>query len=129
LFGGLFLFYLGVRTFFSKPAADKATSTNNSTEGSASAYFSTLFLTLTNPATIISFTVIFAGLGFTNTNGNYLAATFLVLGVFLGSSAWWLTLSSIVGVFHKRFSLAWMIWVNRLAGLIICAFGIATLIL
>ncbi|HVY71914.1 MAG TPA: LysE family transporter, partial [Verrucomicrobiae bacterium] len=52
LLGGIFLVYLGVKTFMSKPARSSASSTNQSL---AVMYVSTLFLTLTNPATILSF--------------------------------------------------------------------------
>ncbi len=128
LIGGLFLLYLGIRTFISKPA-ESTTNINNPTKGLAGAYLSTVFLTLTNPATILSFTVIFAGLGLVNTNGNYSHAVFLVLGIFVGSSAWWLTLSTVVGWLQNRFTLAWMVWLNRLAGLILCGFGLAALLL
>ena len=121
--GSLFLLYLGLQTFFSKPA-ESATQIKGVRGGLPGAYLSTVFLTLTNPATIISFTVIFAGLGFSSTDGNYSSASFLVLGVFLGSAAWWLTLSSVVGFFRERFTSQWMIWVNRIAGSIIFIFGI-----
>ena len=127
LIGGLFLFYLGVQTFASKPA-ESAAQVKESRGGLFGAYLSTVFLTLTNPATIISFTVIFAGLGFARTGGNYTSASFLVLGVFLGSSAWWLTLSSIVGFFRERFTSQWMVWVNRIAGAAIFGFGIIALV-
>jgi hypothetical protein len=99
-----------------------------SNRGIFSAYFSTLGLTLTNPATIISFTVIFANLRLGETNGNYLSAGLLVTGVFLGSAAWWLTLSGIVGIFREKFTTNWMIWVNRLAGMIIGGFGLIALL-
>lgn len=126
LIGGLFLFYLGIQTFISKPANSVAKT--KETRELFGAYLSTVFLTMTNPATIISFTVIFAGLGFANTGGNFSSATFLVLGVFLGSAAWWLTLSSIVGFFRERFTSQWMVWVNRIAGIVIFGFGIVALI-
>ncbi len=127
LIGGLFLLYLGAQTFISKPAKS-APQANETRGGLLAAYLSTVFLTLTNPATIISFTVIFAGLGFGKTGGNYTSASLLVLGVFLGSSTWWLTLSSVVGFFRERFTNRWMIWVNRIAGAIIFVFGIIALV-
>src|ERR1051326_105106 len=46
LLGGLFLCYLGIRTFVTKPA-EKAAEVGGS--GLLSAYLSTLFLTITNP--------------------------------------------------------------------------------
>jgi threonine/homoserine/homoserine lactone efflux protein len=127
LIGGLFLLYLGIRTLLSKPV-EIAANTKSSGNGLMDAYLSTVFLTLTNPATIISFSVIFAGLGFANTNGNYFSAAFLVCGVFLGSASWWLTLSTGIGFLRARFTPDWMIWVNRIAGAVIMAFGVAALV-
>lgn len=127
LLGGLFLVYLGFRTFFAAPPHN--TYTAGGDRGLLKAFLSTLGLTLTNPATIISFTVIFAGLRLGDTNGNYLSAGAVVAGVFFGSSAWWLTLSGIVGFFREKFTSTWMIWVNRLAGVIIFAFGLIALLL
>jgi threonine/homoserine/homoserine lactone efflux protein len=122
LVGGLFLVYLGIRTCLSRPADKPAVVKSNF--GLFSAYFSTLGFTLTNPATIISFTVIFSGLRLAETGGNYASAGLLVMGVFLGSAVWWLTLSGLVALFREKFSTSWMVWVNRLAGLIIVGFGL-----
>jgi len=125
LVGGIFLLYLGGQTFFTKPAERAAdTKANNLFQ----AYLSTVFLTITNPATIISFTVIFAGLGLSQTDGNFSSAGQLVLGVFLGSAAWWLTLSGLVGALRERFTSQAMQWVNYLAGLVIIGFGAVALL-
>jgi len=126
LVGGIFLLYLGVKTFFSKPAEGAVQSTRGGLFG---AYLSTFFLTITNPLTILSFMAIFAGLSFGETDGNYATAAFMVLGVFLGSAAWWLTLSTGVSLLRDRFTPSHLIWVNRLAGAIIVAFGLAALFL
>src|SRR5580698_8251112 len=75
--GGLFLCYLGVRTFLSRPAQQSA---GTSRLGLMSAYLSTLALTVTNPMTILSFVAVFAGLGL-GAGASYRAATVLVLGV------------------------------------------------
>jgi threonine/homoserine/homoserine lactone efflux protein len=123
LIGGIFLLYLGVQTFISKPAEQPA---NVQGRGLAGAYVSTFVLTLTNPMTILSFVAVFAGIGF-GAVGNYVDATILVLGVFLGSAAWWLILSSGVGLLRSRVNDTWMRAVNRLSGAIIFAFGIYAL--
>jgi len=125
--GGLFLIYLGVRTFLARPADIAAT--ENTRLGGLSAYLSTLGLTLANPATIISFTFIFAGLRLADSHGDYLSAAALVAGVFVGSAVWWLMLSGVVSLLRERFSSRWMMWVNRLAGAVICAFGTVALLL
>ncbi|MGE5073082.1 MAG: LysE family translocator [Anaerolineae bacterium] len=124
--GGIFLLVLGARTFFAKPA-DRAAASSVQV-GRLSAYLSTLGLTLTNPATILSFALVFTGLRIVDTGGDYGAAALLVAGVFIGSAAWWLTLSSVVGLFRERLNAAWLTWVNRIAGAIIAAFGVAALL-
>jgi threonine/homoserine/homoserine lactone efflux protein len=120
LLGGIFLFLLGVRTFWSKPAEAASKTTG---KGLAGAYASTLFLTLTNPVTILAFAAIFAGLGLGNAGGDYTAGMLLVTGVFLGSAVWWLFLSTGVGLFRAWFNGARLTWVNRLSGVIIAGFG------
>jgi threonine/homoserine/homoserine lactone efflux protein len=124
LAGGIFLLFLGIRTFLSKPAES---SSNPSRGGLAGAYFSTFFLTITNPVTILSFIAIFAGLRLAESDGNYRSAAVMVLGVFLGSAAWWLTLSTSVSLLREKFTPALMVWVNRLAGVIILTFGLLAL--
>ena len=124
LVGGLFLCYLGVKTLLARPA-EQAPSLRGG--GLWRAYGSTLFLTLTNPVTILAFAAIFAGLGLAETGGGYASAGLLVLGVFVGSATWWLLLSSAVGIFRTRFSPSGMLWVNRVSGLIILGFGVYAL--
>jgi threonine/homoserine/homoserine lactone efflux protein len=124
LFGGIFLCYLGIKTIASRPSLSVVQSSQLNLLG---AYTSTLFLTLTNPLTILSFTAIFAGLGIVKANGNYLSASLTVLGVFLGSTCWWLLLTSLTHIFRARFSPTGLLWVNRISGMIIFAFGVIAL--
>lgn len=119
LFGGFFLLFLGARTFLAKPLDSAKTITHKTLIGD---FVSTFFLTLANPLTIISFVAVFAGLGLSEQPEG---APILVGGVFLGSTFWWLILSEGVTLFRKKISQRVMIWVNRIAGLIIIGFGIA----
>lgn len=122
--GGLFLCYLGIRTFVTPPAERPA---ETQSRGWFSAYLSTLFLTLTNPMTILSFVGIFAGVGF-GVAPDYPSASLLVAGVFIGSAAWWLLLTGGIAVLRTRFTPAWMRLVNRLSGALILAFGLYSLV-
>ncbi len=124
LVGGLFLCYLGIKTLLARPAQQAAALRGR---GLWQTYASTLFLTLTNPMTILSFAAIFAGLGLGGTRGDYASAAMLVFGVFLGSAAWWLLLSSGVGALRAKFPGAGLLWVNRVSGVIILGFGIVAL--
>ncbi|MCB0193793.1 MAG: LysE family transporter [Anaerolineae bacterium] len=125
LTGGLFLCYLGIKTLRSS-SADMPTQAQQ--QSFVSAYASTFFLTITNPATILSFAAIFAGLGLAGTRGDYLAATVLVAGVFSGSALWWLALSMGVSIVRERINAKQLGWINRISGLIILGFGVAILL-
>lgn len=120
LVGGLFLLYLGIKTFLARPTELEARAQG---KGMPGAYLSTLFLTFTNPMTILSFAAIFAGLGLASRSGDYLEAGLLVLGVFLGSACWWLILSGLANLFRSRMSASALTWVNWASGLVILVFG------
>lgn len=125
LLGGLFLCWLGVATFRAPPAVIQDTPPARSLAG---AYASTVFLTLTNPATILSFVGIYAGLGLREAGSDYVAASAFVLGVFLGSALWWLLLSFGVGSLRERLGVRGLRWINRISGAVIAAFGVVVLI-
>ena len=124
LMGGLFLFYLGVKLFLSKPATKEATIAS---KGLLNNFISTFFLTLTNPSTILSFIAIFAGLGLASTTSNYFSSMAIVFGVFMGSALWWFILSSIVSFFRHKITSDRLVWVNRLSGLVLGSFGLFAL--
>ncbi len=124
--GGIFLCYLGVRTWLAVPAATSSAAAGG--RGLTAAWASTFVLTLTNPTTIISFAAIFAGLGLGRSVGGSGAASLMVLGVFLGSALWWLILSAGVGLLRSALTPDRLRWVNRCAGVIIAAFGVAALV-
>ena len=92
------------------------------------AYVSTFLLTITNPMTILAFAAIFAGAGLATAGdaggGDAAAAGWMGLGVFAGSAAWWLLLSSGVGLLRARINGRVLLWVNRGAGAILVVFGV-----
>jgi threonine/homoserine/homoserine lactone efflux protein len=125
LAGGAFLLYLGVRTLLKKPSEEKP---GTNAKGLAAAYGSTFFLTLANPMTIIAYVAVFAGLGLAGAAGNHGLAAAVVLGVFLGSTAWWLILSAGTGIVREKFTAYGLRWVNIVSGAIICAVGLLALL-
>jgi threonine/homoserine/homoserine lactone efflux protein len=124
LIGGVFLCYLGVRTFIAHQREGGAEPREG---GMWSAFGSTLVLTLTNPMTIIMFAGVFAALGLGGQTQSYGTASVMVLGVFLGSAAWWLFLSLAAGWMRARVGPNMMVVINRISGVIIVAFGLAAL--
>ena len=125
LVGGIFLIFLGLRTYFGKPS-NKSIKTRETNH--INAYVSTFFLTLTNPLTILSFMGIFAGLGIaTNNESETSDAILLVIGVFIGSILWWVILSSAASILRGKLTTSSMLWVNRISGIIIFGFGLGAL--
>ncbi|MCO6449917.1 MAG: LysE family transporter [Caldilineales bacterium] len=123
--GGLFLCYLGVQTLRARPAEQMV----NAAGGNLlSDYVSTLFLTLTNPMTILAFAAIFAGVGLASVGGGIESAIALVAGVFCGSALWWLTLSTGVSLLRTRVTAGVLRWVNIMSGVIIVGFGLTALV-
>ena len=125
ILGGLFLCYLGLRIFISDTDEKPVTV---SLSGSARGYFSALFLTLTNPMTILSFTAVFAGMGLGRTDTGHMAPGWLVTGVFAGSMAWWIILSSISSIFKTSLNAKAMMWINRISGTVLTSFGLIAVI-
>jgi threonine/homoserine/homoserine lactone efflux protein len=123
LLGGVFLCGLGVRMFLTK-ANEPAPLAGN--RGFAATYFSTLAITLTNPATIAACVAIFAAFGL-GAGGNYRTAAELVAGMFLGSTLWWVILSSGVGALRARVNTRLLQTVNRVIGGLLIAFGVYVL--
>ena len=95
--------------------------------GLAGAFATTFALTLTNPATILSFIAVFAGLGLVG-GASAAGAMALVLGVFLGSALWWLGLTGTLSLAHGRVSPGVLVAINRVSGAGLALFGIAAIV-
>lgn len=125
LVGGILLLALGVRTLLVEPVEQASTITSN---GHAGAFLSMFLLTFTNPMTLFAFAVVFAGIGAGSAVSDYLTATTLVAGVFLGSGLWFLFITSAVHFYKDRFKLWGLRIINRIAGSIIFFCGIISLL-
>jgi threonine/homoserine/homoserine lactone efflux protein len=126
LIGGLFLLYVGIRILRTPPADQAAQAEGGSLRRD---YVSTLFLTLTNPMTILMFASVFTGAGLAAFNrGDSVSPIVLVAGVFIGSVLWAGSLVTIAALFRTRFSPRAMLWVNRISGAAIILFALTTLL-
>jgi threonine/homoserine/homoserine lactone efflux protein len=128
LIGGVALLLIGLRTMLARrDAAPPAADVPMPSGALLPAYLSTLLLTITNPMTIISFAAVFAVIA--PAGGlNYGSAGVTVAGVFLGSAAWWLVLSTGVGAVRQAAGAGLLAWVSRLSGGVIAGFGAAQLV-
>jgi threonine/homoserine/homoserine lactone efflux protein len=127
LIGGLFLLYLGYGTIRRRVAEKGAILSSNN--NLLKAYYTTFFLTLTNPMTILSFLAIFAGAGIGQIGVDYSDASILVVGVVVGSLLWWMALSySVSLLLRHRLNTVILQRINYLSGTILIAFGVSAIV-
>jgi threonine/homoserine/homoserine lactone efflux protein len=124
--GGVVLVLLGARILMERRQRMEAAPAVTP-RSLAWAYASTLGLTITNPATIISFAALAATLGL-GTGGSLLRPALVVLGVLLGSAAWWIILVIGASLLRARMTPAVVGWISTVSGLAIAVLGILAVI-
>ena len=117
--GGAFLLLLAWRTWFTVPPA--LGGAVPPTPGLAATFAGAVALTLSNPATIVSFIAIFGALAGA---GASLSPGAMVAGVLAGSALWWLLLCGAVRVLRGRFDALWQRRVARGSALMLAAFAL-----
>jgi threonine/homoserine/homoserine lactone efflux protein len=122
LVGGAVLVLLGIRILLDRKPNIEALPASTG-RGLAWAYASTLGLTITNPATIISFAALAATLGL-GTAGSFARPAAVVLGVVLGSAAWWFALVIAASALRSRLTPRAVRGISAFSGLAIIALGL-----
>jgi threonine/homoserine/homoserine lactone efflux protein len=137
--GALFLLYLGWKSITAASGNGASACTTSGKDNGASActtsgkassaeskplgaFVSSLFLTLTNPMTILSFLAI---LGTAAPIDDSLAAkTLMVTGIFIGSCVWWLILTSAVSLLKFKPGGRSLRALNIMSGCVLIGFAI-----
>ncbi|CAH2604274.1 LysE family translocator [Rhodovastum atsumiense] len=120
LAAGLFLIWLGVKTFLTRDPGTSAEAGGAASVGTA--FGSSLLLTLTNPPTIIMFAAIFTALA-PRSGFDPLTALWTVAGVFSGSLLWWCGMVAVVSALRHAIGAKARRWIDRVAGVGLIAFG------
>ena len=121
--GGGFLLWLAWKGWPRGAAGPVQAARAPEPRGWLSTLLTTYALTMTNPATILSFAAIFAGLGLADAAGP-LSALLVVSGIFAGSMLWWVFLSGTVAALHHRLPAAFATWTARVSSLMMAGFGL-----
>lgn len=120
--GGAFLLWLAWRGW-PRGTPETRAAAPAAARGLLATTATTFALTMTNPATVLSFAAIFAGLGLAE-SASVASAVQVVAGVFMGSMLWWLTLSGTVAGLHRRLPPGFALWVARVSSLMMGGFGL-----
>jgi threonine/homoserine/homoserine lactone efflux protein len=122
----MFLCYLGFKIYRTQPTDAPPPPCN--VNGLLGAYASTFLLTFSNPVTLLSFIAIYAGWGVESLSGHYFAAAVLTLGVFIGSTLWWIVMFLSLTAYRDRFNTQLLSWIHRISGAAIAGFGFIVLL-
>lgn len=134
LVGGVFLIFIGIRMIVKRRPKIRAEPLSVEHElrrwkAWTRALSTGFLLTIINPATLIAFVGVFAGLGLFQERPNTLLQDWIVIvGVLCGSMLWWLTLTGTAFLVRRHLSLEWIVVLNVLLGLMVMGFGIASLL-
>ena len=120
--GGIFLLYLGIRTFYKNPIKQFRQPKGKS--NLIGDFLSTFFLTISNPLAIFLFIGVFAAIGLMDTNFDNLTLSYIILGVMIGTSTWWFVLSTLINIFRHKIRLRSLNWINKISGIVILIFGL-----
>lgn len=118
--GGIALVGIGLKDIVHRDA----TPVPPSLRGHMGVYAGTVLLTMTNPATVLTFAAIIVGLGLVPDMASMLDGLVFVAGVFLGSTTWWVILSAAGARLGDRLPPGAIRWTRRIAGAAFIGFGI-----
>ena len=119
--GGCYLLYIGGRGFAAEPPTELESEDNPETL--LRDFASTFVLAVINPITILAFLGIFSVLGLSGADATFARAAMMVLGVWLGSLLWWLTLTFGLGSLFRSFEARHLKWINHASGIILFLSG------
>lgn len=117
--GGLFLLWMAWR-IARAPVAERVAATPGGSD-LLRCFAGTFVLTLSNPATIISFIAVFGALA---GRSRVTSPWTMIAGVLAGSALWWLLLSALVGRLRERFDAGWRRRVNVVSAVVLAAFAL-----
>jgi threonine/homoserine/homoserine lactone efflux protein len=130
IIGSIILFFMGYKLIVTNPAIQLRKQLKKKGKGLFGDFISIFALTVSNPITVFVFAAVFAGFNVVNKASETISIIILIFGILLGATLWWFTLSSVVSIFRQKFKLRRMLIINRIAGVLVIAFGgfiIATL--
>jgi len=129
LFGGALLIIFGIGLLFAPPSLLIAPGQKSHLWDHWGIIPQTFFLTISNPGAILGMLALIGGLGsLIGGIDTYLEALLLVVSVMGGSLLWWLGLSRLIATIRHRLTESSLKLINRVAGTVLIAFGLALLL-
>lgn len=121
LVGGLILIIVSINLWTKHPhLSDVKDTVRDRLKGALGAFS----LTMMNPMTILGFVALFVALGLRDMGQEPVKAMAIIVGIFLGSSLWWLTITQCAGYMKTRLSDEHLLKINRVSAAIVALCGV-----
>lgn len=126
LLGSIIVIVFGIFIFKSNPVVLPTIKDSDASYSKSSDFFTSFFLTLSNPLMIFVLIALFAQLNFIDTDSSLISLFAGFLGVFIGAFSWWLMMTSIVHKYRHLLNRKGLKLVNRITGIAIVIIGIVS---
>jgi threonine/homoserine/homoserine lactone efflux protein len=122
--GGILIILIGLTKFFFG-STDTGIRRQYTGRNILKEYFLVFSSTLSNPYTVSFFLSVFAAFSGKPAGGQHLGLAFqYAAGIFVGTAAWWLILSLVIGAFNKAISPKAIFYIRKISALMIAAIGV-----
>jgi len=120
--GSFILIYLGIKIFITNPGIQIRKQSKD--KRVFQDFLSIFLLTISNPITLFVFAAVFTGFGIVKSKSGFGSIAELVTGVLFGATLWWTILTTFIGVFRNKIRFRNLLWINKISGVLIVAFGV-----
>lgn len=120
IIGCILIIFIGIQTMKKNNNLSKQSKIKTN---SSSSFLSSFMITLTNPATILSFMIIFSTFGVSG-DTHFMNKLLLVMGILIGTGVWWILLSGTVKWSQKLLTDSFYNKLNQWFGLAIIILGV-----
>ena len=121
LIGGVVIILFGAHMYFKKHQQKEIEITASTLIHS---YMTTLFITLTNPMTILGYMVLITIFSISETSSNIFFSVIVIIGIFLGSTLWFSILTAVSTFAKTKINPNKLTILNKVFGILIAVCGI-----
>jgi threonine/homoserine/homoserine lactone efflux protein len=129
LITGVVVAAIGIKLFLSNPVPDIRSRMKDAQKkgNHLKDYLSVFMLALTNPFSIFIFIAFFPGMNVSFSGPNIMLPFIIILGVFVGASVWWFSLSWMISRFSRTMKLRSLVTLTRVSGAVVISIGLLVL--
>lgn len=126
--GGICVIMVGMTIMLKNPIVQIKRNRAGMKNSLWSDFLSMFFIAIANPLYILIFVALFAAFGVSYMGTAYFSTGMMLLGVVSGATAWWVVLTTTVGLLRSKFRPRHLLWMNRISGAVIVFLGAAVII-